>query len=117
MTGQQRFVVVIFSVVVAALAGVFCFLSWERANQVAGIVSALVSIGSLGAALWASLATVSGTRVYVSRTGSATARAGGSANSGAITPSSGAAADTIRVDRTGDAESEGGQANSGFSAP
>ncbi|PZT70522.1 hypothetical protein DN402_16895 [Streptomyces sp. SW4] len=107
----------IFSVVVAALAGVFCFLSWERANQVAGIVSALVSIGSLGAALWAALATLPGTRVYVSRTGSATARDGGSANTGVITPSTSSAADTIRVDRTGDAESEGGEANSGVSAP
>lgn len=117
MTGQQRLVVVASSVVVAALAGVFFFLSWERANQVAGIVSALVGIGSLGAALWAGLAAAPGRRMRVSRTGNATARGGGSANTGVITPSSRAAADTIRVDRTGDAEAEGGQANSGLSTP
>lgn len=117
MTGQQRFVIVIFSIAVATLAGVFCFLSWDRANQVAGIVSALVSIGSLGAALWAALTTAPGAHVHVSRTGTATARHGGSANTGVIMPSSSTAVGTIRVDRTGDAESEGGQANSGVSAP
>ncbi len=48
MSGLQRVAACATGVAVAVLAGVFCFLSWDRANQVAGIVSALVSVLALG---------------------------------------------------------------------
>lgn len=119
MTGGQRFVVAASAGAGFLLAGVFSFLSWDRANQVAGIVSALVGVAALGVAIWAALETSTGSgdaRVRVSRTGNATARGGGSANTGVIIPTSGAAGGVMQVDSTGDAESDGGQANTGLTS-
>jgi hypothetical protein len=52
MSGSQRLVADVTGLMVAVLAGFFCFLSWDRANQVAGIVSALVSVVALGTGSW-----------------------------------------------------------------
>lgn len=72
MSGQQRLVTGLTGLSVAVLAGVFCFLSWDRANQVAGIVSALVSVLALGIGLLALLSGRDGS-VRVANTGPATA--------------------------------------------
>ncbi|WHM35817.1 hypothetical protein [Streptomyces sp. BPTC-684] len=102
--------------VLAGCAGVFSVLSWDRADQVAGVVSALVGIAGLGAAAWAALAGAGGRTVGVSGTGAATARGGGSANTGLIgVPGSG----STEIGQTGDAHAEGGgsRANTGFEQP
>ncbi|AUG79753.1 hypothetical protein CFP65_5040 [Kitasatospora sp. MMS16-BH015] len=96
---------------VGVLAGALSFLSWDKANQVAGVVSALVSVAALGVAVWALVASPGGgSSVRVSGTGRATATGGGSANSGVL----GAVSGTVEVDRTGDAQADGGRANTGF---
>lgn len=100
---------------VAALAVVFATLSWDRADQVAGVVSALVGVAGLGAAVWAALAGGSGTgRVRVSRTGAATTTGTGEANTGVV---SSAGDGDIGVHRTGPARSDGGSANTGYREP
>ncbi|KJY26503.1 hypothetical protein [Streptomyces sp. NRRL S-495] len=114
MSGQQRVVVGVTGLAVGVLAGVFCFLSWDRANQVAGIVSALVAVLALGVAVWTVMAGTGGGSVRVSETGSATAKGQGSrANSGLAT--SGGTRGEMVVERTGDVNSEdGGIASTGY---
>jgi hypothetical protein len=117
MSGQ-RIVIMVSGVVVFGLAGVFCALSWTQANQLAGIVSALVSVAGLGATVWAALAAApaagAGPRAHVVRTGNASVRGTGSANTGIITSTSGTAGGTASAKRTGDADTEDGQANTGI---
>jgi hypothetical protein len=114
----QRIVILVSGVLVFGLAGVFCALSWSRADQLAGIVSALVSVAGLGATVWAAIAagSVAGAapRLRATRTGNASARSSGSANTGVITSASGTTGGTTSVNRTGDAEAEDGQANTGI---
>jgi hypothetical protein len=117
MSGQ-RIVILVSGVLVFGLAGVFCALSWTRADELAGIVSALVSIAGLGATVWAALAarttTGAAPRVHVSNTGNASARGSGSANTGVITSPSGTTGGVTSVKRTGDADADDGQANTGI---
>ncbi|MEV7737820.1 hypothetical protein AB0O75_38100 [Streptomyces sp. NPDC088921] len=113
MSGRQRLVTGLTGLTVAVLAGVFCFLSWDRANQVAGIVSALVSVLALGLGL---LALMSGrdTAVRVTNTGPATAVGAGShANTGLT--AQGGAHEGMEIDGTAEARAEdGGRANTGY---
>ncbi|MEU4497743.1 hypothetical protein AB0F96_31010 [Streptomyces sp. NPDC023998] len=113
MSGRQRLVAGLTGLAVAVLAGVFCLLSWDRANQVAGIVSALVGILALGAGV---LALVSGRdgSVRVANTGPATAVGAGShANTGLT--AQGSMHGGLEVDGTAEARAEnGGRANTGY---
>ncbi|MFJ3770720.1 hypothetical protein ACIPX0_03385 [Streptomyces sp. NPDC090075] len=117
MAGMQRVVVMVSGLALGVLAGVICFLSWDRANQVAGTVSAFVGIASLGVALWATVSATppaSGISVVVSDTGKASARDGGSANTGAVIPSSLDGPTRLEVRDTAEADAEGGQSNTGI---
>ncbi|MFF3877421.1 hypothetical protein [Streptomyces sp. NPDC001978] len=112
MTGAQRVVIVVTGGAVGALAVVFAALSWDRADQVAGVVSALVGVAGLGAAVWAVLAGRSSRgSVRVSDTGRAVVSGAGDANTGVISPQAGS---DVVVERTGDAQAEGGNANTGY---
>ncbi|PWJ02158.1 hypothetical protein DKG34_40280 [Streptomyces sp. NWU49] len=99
---------------VAALAGVLSFLSWDRANQVAGVVSALIGVAALGISMYTLLAPSQAASVQVSRTGKAVARGGGEASTGVVLPSGGSVRGSVSVSDTGDAEADGGSANTGF---
>lgn len=115
---MQRVVVMASGLAMGLLAGATCFLTWDHANQVAGVVSAFVGIASLGTALWAAVASASessGSNIRVSATGSATARGGGSANTGVALPAGPVDPARVEVTGTGDADAEGGQANTGAS--
>ncbi|MGW4227737.1 hypothetical protein ACWEF9_00360 [Streptomyces sp. NPDC004980] len=113
MSGGRRAVLVSTGLAIAVLAGVLSFLSWDRADQVAGVVSALVGVAALGVSVYAVLAPSRGTSVQVSGTGKAVARGGGDANTGFVAPSGGATG-SASVSTTGDAEADGGDANTGF---
>lgn len=111
----RRWVVVGTAAVVAVLAMVFAVVRWEDANKIASAVSALAGLASVGVGVWAGLPVVSsGGRVRVSRTGRATARGGGRANTG-VAGRAGALPEDVRVEQTGDADaSGGGDANTGI---
>jgi len=111
----RRWVAVGTAAVVAVLAVVFAVVRWEDANKIASAVSALAGLAAVGVGVWAGLPAVSsGRRVRVSRTGRATARGGGRANTGMTGPAS-ALPEDVRVERTGDADaSGGGDANTGI---
>ncbi|QDN87737.1 hypothetical protein FNV68_21890 [Streptomyces sp. S1D4-23] len=117
MNRAQRVVLGATGLAVAILAGVFSSLSWDRANQVAGIVSALVSILALGAAVWALLSGGNGGSVRVANTGTATATGQGSrANTGIV--ASGGVRGNATVEQTADAQAEdGARANTGYEQP
>ncbi|MFM9458168.1 hypothetical protein [Streptomyces europaeiscabiei] len=113
MSGQQRLVTGLTGLTVAVLAGVFCFLSWDRANQVAGIVSALVSVLALGIGLLALMSGRDGS-VRVANTGPATAVGAGSEANTGLTARGGAPGD-MEIDGTAEARAEdGGRANTGY---
>ncbi|WNE95571.1 hypothetical protein PS467_09610 [Streptomyces luomodiensis] len=113
MSARQRLVAGLTGLAVAVLAGVFCFLSWDRANQVAGIVSALVGVVALGTGV---LALISGRdgAVRVANTGPATAVGVGSqANTGLSVH--GSVNGGVEVHGTAEARAEnGGRANTGY---
>ncbi|MFF8781759.1 hypothetical protein ACF07W_31205 [Streptomyces sp. NPDC015140] len=113
MSGPQRLVAGLTGLAVAVLAGVFCFLSWDRANQVAGIVSALVGVVALGTGV---LALVSGRDglVRVANTGPATA-VGASSHANTGVTAQGSMHGGMEVDGTAEARAEdGGRANTGY---
>ncbi|MCT7350659.1 hypothetical protein N4P33_00400 [Streptomyces sp. 15-116A] len=95
----------------AVFAGALSLLSWNRANQVAGVVSAVVGMAALGVGVCALLAPTGSTSVQVSRTGRATATGGGDANTGAVASTP---AGEVSVEETGDARADGGSANTGY---
>ncbi|MFF6911853.1 hypothetical protein [Streptomyces sp. NPDC012466] len=109
--GYRRAVLVTTVLVLAVFAGVLSLLSWDRANQVAGMVSAVVGVAALGVGVCALLAPTGSTSVQVSRTGRATATSGGDANTGAVASSS---AGAVSVGETGEARADGGSANTGY---
>lgn len=114
MTSGQRLALGATGLAVGVLAGGFSFLSWDRVNQFAGVVPALVAVVALGASVWAALAGPSRSSLQVSGTGRATATAGGKANSGAAAPLGGSTAESVVVERTGEARADGGSANTGY---
>lgn len=99
---------------VAVLAGVLSFLSWDRADQVAGVVSAVVGVAALGVGVYGALGPARGPDVQVSATGRAVSRGAGEANTGFVAPASTTAPGSVSVGDTGDAEADGGNANTGF---
>ncbi|WP_234440513.1 hypothetical protein [Streptomyces rimosus] len=109
--GDRRAVLVTTVLILAVFAGVLSLLSWDRANQVAGVVSAVVGMAALGVGVCALLASSGSTSVQVSRTGRATATGGGDANTGAVASSS---AGSVSVEETGDARADDGSANTGY---
>ncbi|MCZ9350965.1 hypothetical protein NGM36_14325 [Streptomyces mutabilis] len=109
--GDRRAVLVTTVLVLAVFAGALSLLSWDRANQVAGVVSAVVGVAALGVGVCALLAPSGSTSVQVSSTGRATAAGGGDANTGAVaSPSDG----VVSVGEAGDARADGGSANTGY---
>lgn len=113
MSGRQRLVTGLTGLAVALLGGVFCFLSWDRANQVAGIVSAFVGVVALGTGTLALMGGRDGA-IRVANTGPATAVGAGShANTGLTTQ--GSLNGGVEVDGTAEARAEnGGRANTGY---
>ncbi|MFF8641116.1 hypothetical protein [Streptomyces sp. NPDC015345] len=111
MRGHRRVVLVVTVLVLAVFAGALSLLSWDGANQVAGVVSAVVGVAALGVGVCALLGPSGSASVQVSRTGRATAAGGGDANTGAVASSS---AGVIAVEETGDARADGGSANTGY---
>ncbi|WP_203790414.1 hypothetical protein [Paractinoplanes rishiriensis] len=106
----KRIVLLVTSLVVAALGTFFALARWDTASRVASVASALAGVAAVGVAVWAALPAVGG-RGHAVRTGSATAVGRDShANSGVIDAgNSGSVAN-----RTGNAQAEnGGQANTG----
>lgn len=99
MRGDRRAVLVRTVLALAVFAGALSLLSWDRANQVAGVVAAVIGVAALGVGVCALLAPSGGTSVRVSRTGRATATAGGDANTGAVASP---VADAVCVGETGD---------------
>ncbi|WP_405902137.1 hypothetical protein OG696_03020 [Streptomyces sp. NBC_00656] len=97
--------------VLAVFAGVLSLLSRGRANQVAGVVSALVGVGALGTGVCALLGPSETTLVHVSRTGGTSATGGGDANTGAVVSSS---AGAVSIRETGDSRADGGSANTDY---
>ena len=95
-------------VVVAGLAAALTLTSWNTANQIATVASALGAVAAVGVAVWAALPR-SDSGPKASHTGSAIATGPESrANTGVIGTGTGAA------DRTGNAKAvDGGSANSG----
>ncbi|POX51654.1 hypothetical protein C3489_19475 [Streptomyces sp. Ru71] len=115
MSGGGRAVLAATGLVIAVFAGALSFLSWERANQVAGVASALFGVAALGLSVHTLLAPARGAAaVRVSGTGKATANGGGDANTGFVSATPGAAPGEVSVDGTGDAQADGGSANTGF---
>ncbi len=114
MNSGQRTVVVSTGLALAVLAGLLTLLSWDRANQVAGLISALVSVAGLGASVWGLLSSSHGPSIQVSSTGKATASGNGKANTGFISPQGDRISGSIVVNSTGDAESENSDSNTGF---
>ncbi|ONI75362.1 hypothetical protein ALI144C_40720 [Actinosynnema sp. ALI-1.44] len=97
--------------VVAGLGAWFALAQWDVANRVATVFSALGAVAAVGVAIWAALRSNTGNTVRASRTGDATARGDGSANTGVRVSK---ATGTVRADRTGKASaSDGGSANTG----
>ncbi|OKJ42344.1 hypothetical protein [Streptomyces sp. CB01580] len=110
-TGRIALIVTCLSV---AVLGIWLtVVRWDDASKVATVVSALGAVAAVGVAIWATLQTPP-TRgpVVVSRTGRATARSGGRAITGLTGRADGAG--SVRVEHTGDAESSGGDAITGF---
>ncbi len=113
MSGRQRLVAGLTGLAVAALAGVFCLLSWDRANQVAGVVSALVGVVALGTGVLALMSGRDGL-ARVANTGPATAVGAGSRANTGLT-AQGSVHGGMEVDRTAEARAEdGGRANTGY---
>ncbi|MFJ8979919.1 hypothetical protein [Streptomyces sp. NPDC102282] len=97
--------------VLAVFAGVLSLLRWGRANQVAGVVSALVGVGTLGTGVGALLAPSETTLVHVTRTGGASATGGGDANRGAVVSSS---AGAVSIRKIGASQADSGSASTGY---
>ncbi|MFD8598934.1 hypothetical protein ACFV1L_28425 [Kitasatospora sp. NPDC059646] len=109
---MQRTVIVVTGLAVALFAGALAFLTWDQANKVAGVVSAVVAVAALGAAVYPLVAGARGGTVEVTGTGAAVAAGpGSSANTGY---QGGSTAGQVRVADTGEARADsGGTANSG----
>src|SRR5690606_1044689 len=108
---RHRWVLACTAASVAVLAGVFAVLGWEHADKAASVVSALTGVAAVGVAIWAAAPAASGGgNIRVSKTGRATARGHGLANTGMIGPADALKGD-VQVERTGDAEADAGDAN------
>ena len=104
-----RIALVVTCVVVAGLGTWFALSRWDDANRIATVASALGAVAAVGVAVWAAVRAPSSQRsVTVSNTGNATAEGGGKAVTGVV-----GRGDSVRVDRTGDAKSSGGDASTG----
>lgn len=97
----------------AVLAGVFAVLGWEHTEKAASAISALAGVAAVGVMIWAAVPTASGGgNIRVAKTGRATAHGNGLANTGVTGPAD-ALKNNVQVERTGDAESADGDANTG----
>lgn len=112
---KGRMVLIVTLVAVAVLGVWITVVTWDEANKIAVVASALASVAAVGVAVWAALrGTRSADSIEVSRTGDAVSKGNGQANTGL----SGKVRRTgsVRVHDTGRAEATGGEANSGFRA-
>lgn len=113
MSSGQRVVISATALLIGVLAGVFSLLSWTRAEQLAGVLSALAGVTGIGVAIWATMAGGSKQTIRAVSTGKATATGGGSANTGVIVGGAATSTGEVSAQQTGDAEADGGDANSG----
>jgi hypothetical protein len=113
----RRWVLLGTGLLVIGVAALLVALRWESAERIATSISALAAVAAVGVAVWAAVPHSrerprSGVRV--TRTGSATAEAGGKAVSG-LSSSAPLPDVPIAVEETGDAKAMGGgDATSGF---
>ncbi len=99
-----RVVLTISLLVVAGLGVWFTLASWNDANKVAAISSALAAVAAIGVAVWAALRNPSADRsITVSHTGKARGKRAVTGVSGTAE----AAGGSVRVKRTGDATASG----------
>ncbi|MCK2241819.1 MULTISPECIES: hypothetical protein [unclassified Crossiella] len=106
-----RLVLILTLLVVAGLLIWLALSRWDDANKIATTASALGAVASVGIAVWAALRTTKpGGTIRVSGTGKATATGSGSANTGIRGKPNG----TAEAKNTGDANSGGGDANTGI---
>jgi hypothetical protein len=79
-------VIIVTGLAVAGLCAVFALVGWNDANALAAVASAVTGVAAVGATVWAAMREPSKeaptTRVRAARTGEATARAAGTANTG-----------------------------------
>jgi hypothetical protein len=108
-------VIIVTGVVVTGLCVVFAWLGWDNANNLAAVISAAAGVAAVGATIWgATWQSAAGeplADLRVARTGTATAIAGGTVNTG-IRGRGVKGVDAV-VEDTGDA-SGSGDANSGI---
>jgi len=112
----RRIVIIVTGVAVAALCVMFACLGLDDANTAAAVISALAGVAAVGVTVWAALNSPSKDESMVrargTRTGLATARAGGTANTG-VSASTVPGLDVVAKE-TGDAVATGdGDANTG----
>lgn len=111
----RRIVVLLTGLAVAGLCVLLAWMGWTNANTVAAVVSAVVGVATLGATVWSTMQPSlkrPSTSVRVRRTGSASARSRGRANTGVEGATS--SRPTVLVEGSGDAVAAGdGDANTG----
>lgn len=103
-----RVALIVSCVVVAALGVWFAIASWEDANKLAAVASALGTVAAVGVSVWAALRTPQPREsLTVSDTGHATADGGGRAVTG-LSGQANRVDGPVRVERTGKADASGG---------
>lgn len=112
---RQTLVLILTAAVVACLGAWFVLASWDHANRVATVLSALGALAAIGVAIWAALRGSSvRSSINAKGTGDATAMGSSSANTG-IRVSKSDHSGRMEVKDTGKARADdGGDANSGI---
>ncbi|TVL91552.1 hypothetical protein [Streptomyces sp. SAJ15] len=115
---KKTALVIASALLVLGMAAVWVWVDLDTASGVASVVGAVVGVAGLGCALLGPGQSPpppppppAPTTLRATRTGRATARAGGTANTGVSAPAT-TSADAAAED-TGDAEGDGGDANTG----
>lgn len=110
-----RVVLIVTLFAVSALGVWIAVVTWDEANKIAVVTSALAAVAAVGVAVWAALRGARSTSsIDVSRTGDAVSTGGGRANTGFRGKAR--RTSSVRVRDTGRAEADGGDANTGVQA-
>jgi len=111
MTGR-RAVLAVTCLLLTGVGGIWATMTWQQASQWASVVSALAGLAAVGVAIWVALPGPKSV-ARASRTGKATVRGIGTANTGVMGPAS-SVAEPAAAERTGAAEVGDGEANTGI---
>lgn len=108
MTGRRAVLAVTF-LLLTGMGGILATMTWQQAGQWASVASGMAGLAAVGVAIWAALpGSKFGARA--SRTGTATVRGLGMANTGIMGPASNLAEPAV-AEHTGAAEVGEGEAN------